>query len=302
MSLFFAPKKRVTEKFSLHQRKEEQYYIKHYSPALLFGHVRRIQYLCTHMEQKRILVVDDEQDLCDILLFNLQAKGYLAEAAHSAEEVLKRIEELKSGNIEGRELAEPPSFHSPVFQYYHLMLLDVMMPGMSGFELAKHLKEDEQTRHIPIIFLTAKDTEDDTLKGFALGADDYVTKPFSVREVMARVKAVLGRGKTSPAPSQQEDDLRFEGLVVNTAHKTVTLDGESIALTRTEYELLILLLRHRGQVFSRQQLLDRVWPQDVIVTERTVDVNVARLRKKLNRYAVCLVSRKGFGYCFESGK
>jgi DNA-binding response OmpR family regulator len=119
---------------------------------------------------------------------------------------------------------------------------------------------------------------------------------------MARVKAVLGRGKTSPAPSQQEDDLRFEGLVVNTAHKTVTLDGESIALTRTEYELLILLLRHRGQVFSRQQLLDRVWPQDVIVTERTVDVNVARLRKKLNHYAACLVSRKGFGYCFESGK
>jgi DNA-binding response OmpR family regulator len=175
-----------------------------------------------------------------------------------------------------------------------LLLLDVMMPGMSGFELARLLKEDEETGHIPIIFLTAKDTEDDTLQGFSLGADDYVTKPFSVREVMARVKAVLNR-KSSP----KEDHLRFEGLVVNAANKTICIDGAPMALTRTEYELLHLLLSHRGQVFSRQQLLDNVWPQDVIVTERTVDVNMARLRKKLGCYAACLVSRTGFGYAFE---
>ena len=223
------------------------------------------------MEQKRILVVDDERDLCDILLFNLRAAGFRAEAAYSAEEALQ----LRPAE-------------------YDLLLLDVMMPGMSGFELAKRLKEDEQTQHIPIIFLTAKDTEDDTLQGFSLGADDYVTKPFSVREVMARVKAVLGR-------SQNAADVPtvYEGMAINTVSKTVCIDGHSIALTRTEYELLQLLISHRGQVFSRQQLLDMVWPQDVIVTERTVDVNIARLRKKLSSYAACLVSRTGFGYSFE---
>ena len=182
------------------------------------------------MEQKRILVVDDEHDLCDILLFNLRAAGYQAEAVYSAEEALLR------GVTD-----------------FDLLLLDVMMTGMSGFELAERLKAEEQTRHIPIIFLTAKDTEDDTLHGFSVGADDYVSKPFSVREVMARVKAVLGRSIMQPL----------------------------------------------GQVFNRQQLLDRVWPQDVIVTERTVDVNIARLRKKLGCYAACLVSRTGFGYCFK---
>ena len=214
------------------------------------------------MEQKRILVVDDERDLCDILLFNLHAAGYQAEAAYSAEEALQQIVNCKSSNS----------------KLYDLLLLDVMMPGMSGFELAKRLKEDEQTRNIPIIFLTAKDTEEDTLQGFSLGADDYVTKPFSVREVVARVKAVLGR---KPAP------LAYEGLVINAANKTVVIDGQAVALTRTEYELLQLLVSHHGQVFSRQQLLESVWPQNVIVTERTVDVNIARLRKKLGRYAAC---------------
>jgi len=223
------------------------------------------------MEQKRVLVVDDERDLCDILLFNLRAAGYQAEAAYSAEEV----QQLRIAD-------------------YDLLLLDVMMPGMSGFELAKHLKEDEKTRPIPIIFLTAKDTESDMLHGFSLGADDYVTKPFSVREVMARVKAVLNRSK-----SMIDEPTVYEGLVINVANKTVYIDGDPIALTRTEYELLLLLMEHRGQVFTRQQLLDKVWRQDVIVTERTVDVNIARLRKKLDRYAACLVSRTGYGYSFK---
>ena len=229
------------------------------------------------MEQKRILVVDDERDLCDILLFNLHAAGYQAEAAYSAEEALRRMEEWENGRMKA-----------------DLLLLDVMMQGMSGFELAKLLKEDAQTRHIPIIFLTAKDTEDDTLQGFSLGADDYVTKPFSIREVMARVKAVLGR-----TAGPKSAGLTFEGLVMNTDSKTVTIDAVPIALTRTEYDLLRLFLEHREQTFTRQQLLDKVWPQDVIVTERTVDVNITRLRKKLQRYAACLVSRTGFGYSFE---
>ena len=235
------------------------------------------------MEQKQILVVDDERDLCDILLFNLRSAGYQAEAVYSAEEALQQIDNRKSSNS----------------NLFDLLLLDVMMPGMSGFELARRLKEDEQARQIPIIFITAKDTEDDTLRGFGLGADDYVTKPFSVREVVARVKAVLNR-RPVRSPSAWEGNLRFEGLAINAANKTASVDGDPIALTRTEYELLHLLLSHRGQVFSRLQLLDEVWPQDVIVTERTVDVNIARLRKKLKHYGAYLVSRTGFGYCFKS--
>ena len=227
------------------------------------------------MEQKRILVVDDERDLCDILLFNLRSAGYQAQAAYSAEEALDM-------DIEG----------------FHLLLLDVMMPGMSGFELAQQLKGDTATSHIPIIFLTAKDTEDDTLQGFELGADDYVAKPFSVREVMARVKVVLSRAHSHQP--QHDSPLTFGSLVITPASMTVTIDDQPIALTRTEYDLLYLLLANRGRVYNRQQLLETVWPQDVIVTDRTVDVNIARLRKKLNRYAACLVSRTGFGYSFDT--
>ncbi|MBQ6210721.1 MAG: response regulator transcription factor [Prevotella sp.] len=221
------------------------------------------------MNQKRILIVDDEQDLCEILQFNLNAAGYEADVVFSAEEaVSKGIEQ------------------------YDLLLLDVMMPGLSGFELAQRLKTDDKTAQIPIIFITAKDAEDDTLQGFGLGADDYVTKPFSVREVVARVNAVLKRNQA------QAKVLRYKGLVVDTISKTITIDDARVELTRTEFDLLALLLSHRGQVFSRQELLDCVWPDDVIVTERTVDVNITRLRKKLGGYASCILTRQGFGYYF----
>ena len=180
---------------------------------------------------------------------------------------------------------------------YDLLLLDVMMPGMSGFELARQLKGDEATASVPIIFLTAKDTEEDMLHGFGLGADDYVKKPFSVREVMARVKAVLCRRESVEADKPKT--LQYEGLVIDLSHKSVKVDGEAVALTKTEFELLVLLLTHRGKVFSRQQILESVWPQDVIVTDRTVDVNVTRMRKKIGRYANLIVSRQGFGYVFE---
>ena len=227
------------------------------------------------MKPKRILVVDDEQDLCEILQFNLNVAGYGTDVAFSAEEAIgKGIEQ------------------------YDLLLLDVMMPGLSGFELAQRLKTDEKTTHIPIIFITAKDAEDDTLRGFGLGADDYVTKPFSVREVVARVNAVLRRRPT-PSPSPREGRMTCDGLVVDTISKTVTIDDARVELTRTEFDLLALLLSHRGQVFSRQELLDRVWPDDVIVTERTVDVNITRLRKKLGGYASCILTRQGFGYFFK---
>ena len=221
------------------------------------------------MEKKRILIVDDEQDLCEILQYNLTAAGYEADVAYSAEEAV-----------------------SKGIGQYDLLLLDVMMPGLSGFELSERLKADEKTAHIPIIFITAKDTEDDTLQGFGFGADDYVTKPFSVREVVARVNAVLKRNQP------QAKLLQYEGLVIDQGSKTVTIDDAAVELTRTEFELLALLLSHRGQVFSRQELLDKVWPDDVIVTERTVDVNITRLRKKLGSYASCVLTRQGFGYFF----
>lgn len=228
------------------------------------------------MTKKRILVVDDEQDLCEILLFNLRAAGFEAEAVNSAGEAQERL--LQGGPFD-------------------LLMLDVMMPGMSGFELAELLKRDARTAPIPIIFLTAKDTEDDALQGFGLGADDYVTKPFFVREVVARVKAVLNRSQhhgVRPAPM-----LQHEGLTLDEVGKRVSVDGEDVALTKTEFELLSLLMKRRGQVLSRQELLDGAWPHDVVVTDRTVDVNITRLRKKLGRYALNIVARQGFGYMFE---
>ena len=223
------------------------------------------------MKQK-ILVIDDERDLCEILRFNLASAGFVVHTAYSVEEAL---------------LKDIPS--------YDLLLLDVMMPGMSGFELAARLKQDASTADVPIIFLTALNEEEDTLHGFDLGADDYITKPFSVREVVARVKAVLGRTSAN-ASSMQE--LCYEGLVMDLAKMTVTVDGEPALLTKTEFEILKLFLENRGQVFSRQELLDKVWPSDVVVIDRTVDVNITRMRKKIGRYSSCIVTRHGFGYLF----
>ena len=222
---------------------------------------------------KKILIVDDEPDICEILRFNLSAAGFDAVTVHSAEEAL-----------------------SIPLTDFRLILLDVMMPGMSGFELARMLRSDALTHDLPIIFLTARDSEEDVLQGFHAGADDYVSKPFSIREVVARVKAVLGRTSTPVQPAMSK--LHFEGLTVDMTDKTVMLDGQILSLTRTELEMLYYFLTHRGHVFSRQQLIKRIWPDDVIVTERTVDVNVARLRKKLGRLASRLSSRHGYGYIF----
>lgn len=225
------------------------------------------------MKKQQILVVDDERDLCEILQFNLSAAGYEVDMAASAAEAL------------GKGLS-----------HYDLLLLDVMMPGMSGFDLASQLRQDKETAEIPIIFLTALGSEEDTLHGFDLGADDYIAKPFSIKEVLARVKAVLSR--TAPAQSSSAHELSYEGLTMDLDKMVVTVDGESVSLTKTEYELLKLLLGNRGQVFTRQEVLDRVWPKDVVVTDRTVDVNITRMRKKIGRYSSCIITRHGFGYLF----
>lgn len=231
------------------------------------------------MDEKdsRILVVDDEQDLCEILKFNLETEGYLVETANSAEEALEK------------DIAS-----------YNLLLLDVMMGGMSGFQLAKQLKNSEVTVHIPIIFLTARDTENDTVTGFNLGADDYISKPFSIREVMVRVRAVLRRTASRLEGAEEPAVISYQGLLLNLDKKSVSVDGEDVPFTKTEFELLRLLLEERGRVFSRQELIDRVWPKDVLVLDRTVDVNITRMRKKIGKFAKCIVTRLGFGYYFDA--
>ena len=231
------------------------------------------------MDEKsyKILVVDDEQDLCEILKFNLETEGYLVETANSAEEALEK---------------DIPS--------YSILLLDVMMGGMSGFQMAKLLKAKSATADVPIIFLTARDTENDTVTGFNLGADDYISKPFSIREVMVRVRAVIRRTADRQGKDVEPTVISYQGLVLNLYKKTVSIDGENVPFTKTEFELLHLLLEEKGRVFSRQELIDRVWPKDVLVLDRTVDVNITRMRKKIGKFAKCIVTRLGFGYYFDA--
>ena len=223
----------------------------------------------------RILVVDDEQDLCEILKFNLETEGYQVDTAYSAEEALTM--DLTS---------------------YHLLLLDVMMGEMSGFALARKLQGNAATASLPIIFLTARDTENDMVTGFNLGADDYISKPFSIREVLVRVRAVLRRTGNANA-EDAESTLQYQGLQLNLSNKTVTVNGEVVPFTKTEFELLHTLLEEKGRVFSRQELINKVCPSDVLVLDRTVDVNITRLRKKIGPFSKCIVTRLGFGYLFE---
>lgn len=227
------------------------------------------------MNQYRILVVDDEEDLCEILQFNLETEGYQVDVSYSAEEALKR------------DLSE-----------YNLFLLDVMMGEMSGFKLARVLHDNPKTTSIPIIFLTAKDTENDRLTGFNIGADDYISKPFSIREVLARVKAVIRRSgiNTAEAPVQE---LSYDKLVMQLDKKKVLLNGEEIPFTKKEYEILKLFLENKNRVFTREEMLSRVWSDEVIVLDRTIDVNITRLRKKIGPYGKNIVTRLGYGYCFE---
>lgn len=240
------------------------------------------------MTDRRILVVDDEEDLCEILKFNLEMEGYTVDTAHSAEEALTM---------------NPSS--------YHLLLLDVMMGEISGFRLANMLRKEPETATIPIIFITARDTENDTVTGFNLGADDYIAKPFAIREVLARVKAVIRRTSTIQTVSSADGSdgakgtaayanrLAYETLVLDTELKQVTIDGLPIALTKKELEILALLLAHPGHVFSREAILSTVWEDDVLVLDRTVDVNITRLRKKIGKYGKYIVTRQGYGYCFN---
>ena len=227
------------------------------------------------MEQgrKRILIVDDEEDLCEILQYNLNNEGYYTEIAHSAEDALKKP-----------------------LDSFDLILLDVMMGSMSGFKFADKVKK-EMKIDIPVIFLTAKDTENDILTGFSVGADDYISKPFSVNELTARVRAVLKRSYTDKISNNSL--LQFNGIDLDTVRKRLIINNERVELTKKEYEILKLLLENQAKVFSREDLLMRIWGQDVIVTERTVDVNITRLRTKLGQFGSSLKNKTGYGYFFE---
>lgn len=222
----------------------------------------------------RILVVDDEPDLCEILCFNLESEGFEAERAYSAEAALTLMEQ------------------GPQFD---LILLDVMMEQMSGYDMARQLRE--RGNNTPIIFLTAMGTEDDQLRGFAVGADDYITKPFSFPTVLARIRAVLKRS-SSDGVQPTTSLVRQGAMEIDLLHKAVTIEGMPVALTRKEYHILALLAQHPGEHFSREQIIDNVWDDDAYVGDRSVDVHIARLRKKLGSYSDSIVNHSGFGYTF----
>lgn len=226
----------------------------------------------------KILVVDDELDICDILKFNLETEGFEVVIAHSAEEALRLP-----------------------LQDYSLILLDVMMGEMSGFQMVRRLKSNPSTARIPIIFVTALDGEEYLEKGLNIGADDYIAKPLSMREVKARVKAVLRRVSQpqQAAATPYDNVIVYDGITLDLNAKIVTCDGQKMEFTKLEFELLSFFLQHPNKVFSREDLLKYCWPQDVMVLDRTVDVNITRLRKKIGRYGKQIKTRVGYGYCFE---
>ena len=222
---------------------------------------------------KRILVVDDEETLCDTLGFNLEAEGYSVDTAYSAEEALTL------------NLSD-----------YDLILLDIMMGEISGIQLARIMKSNPTTAGVPIIFCTAKDTEDDMIKGLDLGADDYIAKPYSLRTVLARVRAVLRRSAASAKEEAGTEKIVYGGLVIIPSKKSCTVDGEEVKMPRKEFELLYKLLSKPGKIFSREELLRDIWTDEVVVVDRVIDVNITRIRQKIGRYGKQIVTRSGYGY------
>ena len=232
------------------------------------------------MATERILIVDDEETLCEVLKINLENEGYDVDTALSAEEAL--MLDLKK---------------------YSLILLDIMMGEISGIKMAKMMKADVTTADIPIIFCTARDSEDDMVMGLNLGADDYIMKPYTIRNVIARVKSVLRRtsGQKSIAASVDKSNiLKVEGLELDLEFKRCIVDGEEVKLARKEFELLVYLIANRGKICSREQILSHIWSDEVVVLDRTIDVNITRLRSKIGVYGSYIVTRSGFGYGFSN--
>ncbi len=221
-----------------------------------------------------ILVVDDEEDICEILKFNLESEGFQVDVVTSAEDAMKKK-----------------------LEKYQLFLLDVMMKGMSGYRLADEIRKRRKL-DAPLFFITAKNSENDKLTGFSVGADDFITKPFSIKEVVARIKAVLRRSDGAGDPLTETTKISIAGIELDIEKKRLTVDGSREDLTPIEFQILLMLMKNPGRIFGREQFLDHIW-RDVNVTDRTVDVHITRLRKKLGKYGAYLVTRKGYGYCFE---
>ena len=230
------------------------------------------------MKPAKILVVDDEDTLCEVLRFNLEVTGYDVDVAQSAEEALTKISQTP----------------------YNLIILDVMMGETSGFTLARKLKADKDTKDIPIIFLTAKDSEDDMIAGLNIGADDYIFKPYTIRNIVARVGTVLRR--TMPVEEEPEEDknvIHVGELSIDTTSRSVYINGNYIRMPRKEYEILKLFVSTPGRVYTREEIPPKIWGDDVVVIPRVVDVNVTRLRKKLGDFGDRIMTRSGYGYGFE---
>ncbi|MDR1006097.1 MAG: response regulator transcription factor [Bacteroidales bacterium] len=230
---------------------------------------------------KKILIVDDDRNISEILEFNLKSEGFDVLCVFSAEEALNHLEGVD------------------------LILLDVMMGGMSGYKMAEHIRKEQN--NTPIIFLTAKDTENDMLTGFSVGGDDYISKPFSIKEVSARIKAVLKRSEAIARQSKDnpEECIKVGDLFIDTKQKQISIKGQNLVLTKTEYELLVLLAANSKRYFSRQEIIDTLWKDAPYITHRTIDVHVTRIRKKLGSYAYLLINRSGYGYRLnveEAGK
>ena len=225
------------------------------------------------MSQK-ILIVDDDRNICEILEFNLRNEGFEVEIAYSAEEALKKLSDE-----------------------FSIILLDVMMGGMSGYHMAEKLRTKDN--QIPIIFLTAKDTENDMLTGFSVGGDDYISKPFSIKEVIARVKAVIKRLHQPAKDDRKNRQLVFDHLVIDLEVKELIINEKRIALTKTEFEILVLFAENPERIFTRENIIDRVWKETPYVIDRTVDVHITRLRKKMGEYSSMIINRPGYGYRFN---
>lgn len=231
----------------------------------------------------KILLIDDEEPICEILKYNLEKEGYEVDCAYSAEEAL---------DLDLRQ--------------YSLCLVDIMMERLSGYDFAKAVRKNPETANLPLIFCSALNGEDDTVMGLNIGGDDYITKPFVISEVIARVRAMLRRSmamnmakEKSKETEQPVKTVSFEGISVDLDDKVCTLDGEDLNLTKTELELITFFLQHRNRIYSRDEIIKKIWPDDVIVTTRAIDTNIARLRKKLGRYGNNIVTRMGFGYGFK---
>src|SRR5690554_8193747 len=223
--------------------------------------------------QNKILIVEDDPHISEILEINLSNEGFEVVCAFSAEEAIEKLDDS-----------------------FQLILLDIMMGGMSGYKMASKLRSDNV--HIPIIFLTAKDTENDMLTGFSVGGDDYIPKPFSIKEVIARIKAVLKRSPQNSESIPENGLLDLGPITIDFNLKEVVIDDKKITLTKTEFELLALLVQNPETIFSRDRIIGQVW-EDTYVNERMVDVHITRLRKKLGKYGDAITNRSGYGYRFN---